>query len=155
MKIRKICNYSAFNHDWCEKLTRGRYESFQTFILSWIWKKARNYFLIPCNSRKEFVKVPNEWSLVLSNCQWKYINNGHIVVNVYGNRSLVKKKSFMPYQTQQAITSSKLTIGTLEKVWNMFKVNNKDTRTRPSLWCQNEAIVLMSWLLTLNIFLKT
>ena len=30
---------------------------------------------------------------------------------------------------QQKLTCSKATIETLEKVWNMFKVNNKDTRT--------------------------
>ena len=34
---------------------------------------------------------------------------------------------------QSAFTSSKLTIETLEKVWNMFKVNIKDTRTTPGV----------------------
>ena len=43
---------------------------------------------------------------------------------------------------QLIFTCSKLTIETLKKVWNMFKVNNKITRT----------MSLMSLLLTLNIF---
>ena len=40
---------------------------------------------------------------------------------------------------------------TRKKVWNMFKVNNKDTKTTPH---QNDAngVVLVSLLLTLNIF---
>ena len=46
---------------------------------------------------------------------------------------------------QPAITCSKLTIKALNKVRNMFKVNNKDTRTTPG-------VVLVSLLLTLNIF---
>ena len=39
--------------------------------------------------------------------------------------------------TQLAFTCSKLTIEVLNKVWNMFKVNNKDTWTTPpaSFWC--------------------
>ena len=46
--------------------------------------------------------------------------------------------------TQPAITCSKSTIETLEQVVNMFKVNNKDTRTTPlpSFWC------LYCWLWT-------
>ena len=36
--------------------------------------------------------------------------------------------------TQPAFTCSKLTIKTLQKMRNMFKVNNKDTRTTP-FWC--------------------
>ena len=32
--------------------------------------------------------------------------------------------------TQQTFTCSKSTIETLKKVWNMFKVNNKDTKRR-------------------------
>ena len=36
-----------------------------------------------------------------------------------------------PAVTQPAITCSKLTIETLEKGGNMFKVNNSDTRTTP------------------------
>ena len=31
--------------------------------------------------------------------------------------------------TQSVFTCSTLTVETLDKVWNMFKVNNKDTRT--------------------------
>ena len=31
--------------------------------------------------------------------------------------------------TQLSFTCSKLTIETVEQVWNMFKVNHKDTRT--------------------------
>ena len=34
---------------------------------------------------------------------------------------------FQESYTQPAFTCSKLTIETLKKVWNMFKVNNKDT----------------------------
>ena len=38
---------------------------------------------------------------------------------------------------QLTFTCSKLTIETLKQVRNMFKVNNKDTRTTPlaSFWC--------------------
>ena len=46
---------------------------------------------------------------------------------------------------QLAITCSKLTIGNIE-IWNIYKVNNKDTRTTPN------GVVLVSLLLTLNIF---
>ena len=44
------------------------------------------------------------------------------------------KISFLPAKlisaeaNEPTITCSKLTIETLEQVWNMFKVNNKDTR---------------------------
>ena len=53
-----------------------------------------------------------------------------------------KKTAFSNDLSQPSITYSRLTIETQEQVWNMFKVNNKDTRTTP----------LISWLLTLNIF---
>ena len=33
--------------------------------------------------------------------------------------------------TQKTLTCSKSTMERLEKVWNMFKVNNKDNRTSP------------------------
>ena len=36
-------------------------------------------------------------------------------------------KEFSVLFSQPAITCSKLTIETLDKVWNMFKVNNKDS----------------------------
>ena len=36
--------------------------------------------------------------------------------------------------TQPTFTYSKLTIETLEEGMNMFKVNNKDTRTTPMVW---------------------
>ena len=38
-------------------------------------------------------------------------------------------KKIMKDISQFTFTCSKLTIETVEKVWNMFKVNNKDTRT--------------------------
>ena len=50
---------------------------------------------------------------------------------------------------QPAITCSKLTIETLEQGGNMFKVNNKDTRTMPGVVL---LVILVSLLLTLNIF---
>ena len=50
---------------------------------------------------------------------------------------------------QPAITCSKLTIETLEQGGNMFKVNNKDTRTMPGIVL---LVILVSLLLTLNIF---
>ena len=34
-------------------------------------------------------------------------------------------------QTQQIYTCSKLILGTLEKLWNMYKVNYKDIRMTP------------------------
>ena len=56
--------------------------------------------------------------------------------------------------TQPAFTCSKLTIETLEQVWNMFKVNNKDTRTMPGVFIVNfehiSHLVLVFLLLTLN-----
>ena len=36
--------------------------------------------------------------------------------------------------TQPAFTCSKLTTETQNKVWNMLKVNNKDTKTTASFW---------------------
>ena len=50
---------------------------------------------------------------------------------------------------QPAITCSKLTIETLEQGGNMFKVNNKDTRTMLGVVL---LVILVSLLLTLNIF---
>ena len=47
--------------------------------------------------------------------------------------------------SQLEFTCSKLTKEALEQGVNMFKVNNKDTRTIPG-------VVLVSLLLTLNIF---
>ena len=47
-------------------------------------------------------------------------------------------------ELQQAITYSKMTLGTLEQGGNMYKVNNKGTGTT--------LVVLVSLLLTLNIF---
>ena len=38
---------------------------------------------------------------------------------------------FVQAISQPAITCSKLTIETPKRMWNMFKVNNKDTRTTP------------------------
>ena len=40
----------------------------------------------------------------------------------------------MKYQTEQLNTCSKLTIETLDEVWNMFEVNNKDTKAM-TLFC--------------------
>ena len=56
--------------------------------------------------------------------------------------------------TQPQFTCLKLTMETLErglKVWNMFKTNNKDTRTMPlaSCWC------LYCWLWTHSNFLSS
>ena len=46
--------------------------------------------------------------------------------------------------TQQTFNCSKSTMETLKKVWNMIKVNNKNSRTTPD-------VVAVSLLLTLNI----
>ena len=46
--------------------------------------------------------------------------------------------------TQQTFNCSKSTMGTIKQVWNMVKVNNKNSRTTPD-------VVAVSLLLTLNI----
>ena len=78
-----------------------------------------------------------------------------LVGNVF--RRLLWKQNKI--QTQPSITYSKLTMETLEQVWNMFKVNNEDTRSTPLAYRSGVFIVnlehisnlaLVCLLLTLN-----
>ena len=54
-------------------------------------------------------------------------------------------------ETQQTITCSKSTIETTEKVWNTFKVNNKDNKTTYDVYFKHiSQFFLVFLLLTLN-----
>ena len=49
----------------------------------------------------------------------------------------IHQRKFISSCNKQTFTCSKSTTETLEEVWDIFKVNNKDTRTIPltSFWC--------------------
>ena len=72
---------------------------------------------------------------------------------VLGNFDSITESTLFRATTQPARTCSKLAIGTLEQVENMFKVNNKGTWT-PGVFIVNfqdiSHLVLVFKLLTLN-----
>ena len=82
------------------------------------------------------VSIPDicQGSEYVSNYQGKFI----LEMLLRYSDLLLQEKTLI---TQPAFTCSKLTIETLQQLWNMFKVKNKDTRTTPFAPCSSIPIV--------------
>ena len=76
---------------------------------------------------RDFVINFDQDSLIVLVFLFLIFSSNLLVGNVF--RRLLWKQNKI--QTQPSITYSKLTMETLEQVWNMFKVNNEDTRSTP------------------------
>ena len=71
----------------------------------------------------KYVSADSCLSIVL-NCKGKFIG-------ISSFAGAVRNVNIFRYTSKSVIAYSKLTSETLWKCWNMFKVNNKDTRTTP------------------------
>ena len=105
--------------------------------------KSMDWFLYDSGLRHEKVKEIFQSSLLFSrnhwNCNENYlfmVQSNEIFTNFYRMKPL-SYSLIKPYVNSQKMLlySSGIYLLNINSVWNMFKVNKKDTRTMPSFWC--------------------
>ena len=132
-------NQKKFNTTVFRKHTfRGAYTDFDSFLpgtydLLAIQETFSHMFISTFQSqltllKEAFWKSVSQKTLLMHLLKCFWVNKIGISKRDY---FIVQKKVQLFVFSQPAFTCSKLTTETLNKMWNMFKANNKSTRTTP------------------------